>query len=550
VNKRLFTFFSILLALSLASAACLSSSPAKAPRNAEIVQVVASTNLQSWLDEVADQFNREKIKSTQGKPYYIELVYKEAGLAISENMTEEFTADLWIPDSLVWAELMAERGEASYLADCQSVVESPLIIAMWQPLAEALGWPGRELGWLDIGSLAADPSAWAYYSGGQYGPTLRVGHTHPGLSGSGAATLLAVVHAAQARTDAVTAVEIQGPIVQASVSAFEASVSTFSKSTSDLWQLMTSRGSTFLGAAVLYENLVFEQSDQQPAIVPIYPYEGTFVAEFPACIQTGAAEEKQYGALLFRQRMLSADGQESAQSHGLRVVSDVSTVSPFEGSSFTLEQPKIVYENPSVEAVYAVQELWQSARKPVNLVLVIDTSGSMSGDKIASVRTAAIDFIEAMGDGDFVSILVFSGGTRVTSLVYGSQVGESRQQIVQAIGGLQAAGATPLYDSIGEAARIIAETNSSSTSNAMVVLTDGMDTSSENFSFGQQLIDQATANDTTIYTIAFGDDADEQILQDLAWRANGNFYLGDQANISEIYGDMSVIFGGSAGIGR
>jgi hypothetical protein len=77
-----------------------------------------------------------------------------------------------------------------------------------------------------------------------------------------------------------------------------------------------------------------------------------------------------------------------------------------------------------------------------------------------------------------------------------------------------------------------------------------MDTSSENFSFGQQLIDQATANDTTIYTIAFGDDADEQILQDLAWRANGNFYLGDQANISEIYGDMSVIFGGSAGIGR
>ena len=53
------------------------------------------------------------------------------------------------------------------------------------------------LGWLDIGSLAADPSAWAYYSGGQFqGDVLRLGHTHPGLSGSGASTLLAIVQAA------------------------------------------------------------------------------------------------------------------------------------------------------------------------------------------------------------------------------------------------------------------------------------------------------------------------------------------------------------------
>jgi hypothetical protein len=84
----------------------------------------------------------------------------------------------------------------------------------------------------------------------------------------------------------------------------------------------------------------------------------------------------------------------------------------------------------------------------------------------------------------------------------------------------------------------------------MVVLSDGMDTSSERYGFSQELIDLATGHSTTIYTIAYGSDADEKILEDLALQANGNFYLGDQANIASIYGEMSIIFGGSAGIGR
>jgi hypothetical protein len=100
---------------------------------------------------------------------------------------------------------------------------------MWRPAAESLGWPGLPLGWLDVGSLAADPSAWNYYSGGEFGDSLRLGHTHPGLSGSGTSTLLSIVQAAQAKSDAVTVDEIQEPIVQASVSAFEAAVSWFSK---------------------------------------------------------------------------------------------------------------------------------------------------------------------------------------------------------------------------------------------------------------------------------------------------------------------------------
>jgi hypothetical protein len=53
-----------------------------------------------------------------------------------------------------------------------------------------------------------------------------------------------------------------------------------------------------------------------------------------------------------------------------------------------------------------------------------------------------------------------------------------------------------------------------------------------------------------VFTIAYGSDADQRILKDLALQTNGKFYLGTEANIDEIYQEMSAAFGGAVGIGR
>jgi Ca-activated chloride channel family protein len=131
-----------------------------------------------------------------------------------------------------------------------------------------------------------------------------------------------------------------------------------------------------------------------------------------------------------------------------------------------------------------------------------------------------------------------------------ARVGENRQSLINLINGLTAWSGTPLYDSIAEAAESLARTQSASTSNAMVVLTDGLDTESFNYRFNDELINLAMGNDTTVYTIAYGNDADEDLLEELALQANGNFYQADEANIAEIYGEMSILFGGNLGIGR
>ena len=81
-------------------------------------------------------------------------------------------------------------------------------------------------------------------------------------------------------------------------------------------------------------------------------------------------------------------------------------------------------------------------------------------------------------------------------------------------------------------------------------VTDGMDTASEHHSFDDNLMAMATAGDTTVFTIAYGDDADDALLSALAAQGNGNFYRGDEASIAAIYEEMSAAFGGSLGVGR
>ncbi len=521
--------------------------------NGYTIEVIANPGASPWLTQAAQAFNEKPPKLENGRAVQVTLRSMEAGqvvAALSGDAPGPAPA-LWVPDDPVWTDILAEKGQAAFQGDCASLASSPLVIAVWRPLAEALGWPGRSLGWLDMGSLAADPSAWLYYSGGQFSSRLRLSHTNPGLAHSGSSTLLAVVQAALSKTEPVSAEEVQQPMVQASVGAFESAVSSFGADTELLGQAMRQRGVNYLGAAVLYESTVLRYAEGDPQLIPVYPFEGTFVATHPACLNRAVDGDAQQAARLFRDYLLGEKAQELAVANGLRPArSETPLRAPLDAAhGVDLAQPAVVFAPPSAANIYAVQSLWQSARKHVNLVMVIDTSGSMQGSKMNSVRQSALQFVQQMGSEDYLSLISYASAQPMLELEY-LQVGPAREQISRKIAALQAKGGTPLYDSIGAAAEVVAGHLSSQNSNVIVLLSDGLDTASNRYGFDQALFDTAAANDTTVFTIAYGGDADEKLLTKLAQNANGNFYLGSEANIAAIYQEMSAAFGGSVGIGR
>ncbi len=521
--------------------------------NALLLRWIYSTSIQNWASDSAASFNRQGIKAEDGRPIYIEGQAVDAGQAASEMLGGAALPELWTTADPNWREVLHQSaGNEIFLPNCVSIAASPLVIAMWEPVARALGWPGRTLGWLDVASLAADPTAWAYYSGGQWGQTLRLGHAHPGLSDSGVQTLLALVYAAESGPDRITVADVQDPIVQASVGAFESAVSWFSTDTHLLSTTALNRGITYLNAAVLYENAVVTQGPRDPRMVAIYPFEGTFVATYPTCVRAGMDEVATGAAETFLAYLLDAPTQQRAlEIHGLRPANpDVPLGAPIDAAhGADPTQPEHVFASPEAATVFAIQDLWQAQRKDVNLAMLLDVSGSMEGDKIEQVRRSAVEFVQQMGDDDRLTVIIFSDLPRI--LVENTRLGGNRQHIIDQINSIVALGGTSLFDSMAYTAETLRKTGRPDEVTAMVVLTDGQNTVSNYYDSPNEAFRAVvSASGAAVYTIAYGADADRATLRDIALATNGIFYEGDVSTIGDIYGQISAAFGGSLGIGR
>jgi tight adherence protein B len=106
---------------------------------------------------------------------------------------------------------------------------------------------------------------------------------------------------------------------------------------------------------------------------------------------------------------------------------------------------------------------------PLEMVVLVDASGSMAGAAIEAAKQAAIDFVDSLPPGSDVSILAF--GNEVTVV---TEPGVSRDELVTAVGAIRAQGETALYDAVIAAATLVDHTIR--TRQFVVVLSDGGDT--------------------------------------------------------------------------
>src|SRR5438046_1907133 len=80
------------------------------------------------------------------------------------------------PASSLWGRLLNYEADKDYVAqDNPSLARTPLVIAMWEPLARALGWPKKPVGWAEVLKLATSRGGWADYGHPEYG-RFKLGH--------------------------------------------------------------------------------------------------------------------------------------------------------------------------------------------------------------------------------------------------------------------------------------------------------------------------------------------------------------------------------------
>lgn len=106
--------------------------------------------------------------------------------------------------------------------------------------------------------------------------------------------------------------------------------------------------------------------------------------------------------------------------------------------------------------------------KPIEVILVIDTSGSMSGLPLDSAKGAAVDFLSKIPEDANVAVVGFGQAP-----VIAAPLTTDRGVIVGAIGSLFADGETAMFDAVGAAVQQFSETDAQ---RFVVLLSDGTDT--------------------------------------------------------------------------
>ena len=198
------------------------------------------------------------------------------------------------------------------------------------------------------------------------------------------------------------------------------------------------------------------------------------------------------------------------------------------------------YYKTTIEEILPVRSDFEKEKEKPSLamMLVIDKSGSMGGQKIEMAKDAAKAAVDLLGPKDKVGVIAFDGDIFWISEM---QSAANKEQIKDKISGIEAGGGTTMGPPMEAAFETLQ--NTPAKLKHVIVLTDGV---SEPADFEGIAQNMAQAKQTCT-TVAVGDDCDFKLLQDIARIGNGRYYHAeDPANIPQIFAKETVTASKSA----
>jgi Ca-activated chloride channel homolog len=164
-------------------------------------------------------------------------------------------------------------------------------------------------------------------------------------------------------------------------------------------------------------------------------------------------------------------------------------------------------------------------RRPLNLSVVLDRSGSMAGDKIEFVKKAAQFLVQHLAAVDQFSLVTYNEAVAInitpTSAVH-------KDQISQAIKAITAGGMTNLSGGWMQGCQFVSEGVAEGKSNRVLLLTDGL--ANEGVTDPARLASMARhryEEGVTTTTMGVGLDFNEDLLTRMAAEGGGAFYFID-----------------------
>jgi Ca-activated chloride channel family protein len=472
----------------------------------------------------------------------------------------------WSPAASTWLGIL-ERDRALAGAgaivptSAPSIIQSPLVIGMLEPLARLLGWPNADISWKDIFALARDPQSWVSRGRPELGQ-FKLAKTNPNVSTSGLHTLLATYAVSGGTSPDDPRAFTYMKDVESSVVHYSNTVSSFLV---NLWQA-DDRGEalTYVSAIALEEQQIWQYNRGNPEfrrvplhlpptipLVPVHPSEGTLVADHPYVVMPWTDEPRTRAALKFLDYLRSGPIQQEFKNNAFRGANR-EIGGPLGDHPFSAVKHGTIFPTPNPVVLEQVQSSWSSFRKRARVLVIVDVSDSMGGrvggsTKLELARSAWTAGLESFVEDDDVGLWALGGSER-KQLVEIGPLRDKRAQLRSELANLVPRGTgKALYAAITEGVATVRQRFARERINAVVVLTDGKNDDPANSDRNGllRMLRAQTDNDRVrVFTIAYGANSDTEALELIA-RASGGTFFGEASEpllINRVISDVVSSF--------
>lgn len=188
---------------------------------------------------------------------------------------------------------------------------------------------------------------------------------------------------------------------------------------------------------------------------------------------------------------------------------------PIKDVPLSRKEWQIKENSAAYEPMNIVRAKAEGAKKNISVILILDRSGSMKGEKMAKAKAALLEFINLMEPEDKAALVVFDDKVDVAA-----DLTSDKEHLKQKVNDVEIGGNTAMYDAVYTGIEKVKPVSGRKT---VIVLTDGK--SNRGIHKYNDTVEYAAINNTSIYTIGLGNDVRKDQLENIAKESGGEYFF-------------------------
>ena len=426
----------------------------------------AGDSYESWLIDVAERFNRDKVTTKNGNVIALSVRPVSSGLAADYIISNKHTPQLFTPSNYLWGEYINANGGSV------TVVNDRLV--------------GNTAGLLiDKNSQykSFDEIIHAVQSG-----NINIGYTNPQTSSTGMNLLLSILKMGDENMFSDAGIE--------SFKTFQQNIPFVAYNTMQMRD--SAQKGTLDGMILEYQTYINE-----PNINKLYnfiPFGIRHDNPLYMVNEEYLSDDEKEAVGIINDYLMNSDSQSIATKYGFNANDDYKSSAQFTGSE-----------------VNKALEMYKSNKdngKDIIAVFVADCSGSMYGDPINQLKSSLSNGMQYINENNYVGLISYSDDVTIEVPIAKFDMNQ-KAYFQGGINGLTANGSTASYDAVVVAMNMIEEAKKTNPeAKAMIfLLSDGF----QNVGYGLGAITPALEESKIpVYTISYTADADTDAMRKLS----------------------------------